>query len=488
MNAPLRRVAVAVMVLFALLILNANYVQWLKAEDLRADPGNTRVRQSEYGRQRGSIVVDGQAVARSEATSDQLKYLRQYPKGPIYAHSTGWYSLLYNASGIERAENSILSGDDDELFTSNLRDLFTGRDPKGGNVVLTLDQRTQETAYQAMAGKHVGAVVALDPRSGEILAMVSTPSYDPGRLSSHDFTAMRQYGDSLESAAPDPRVNRATERRYFPGSTFKVVVSAAALQDGDKDYSPDTEVDAPTDYTLPGTETPLPNFEGESCGGGGKISLQQALTISCNTAFAILGIDLGEDALRTQAERFGITDEGFEMPLQVEGSTLGNMPGDAARGQASIGQREVQITPLQGAMIAAGVANDGVVMKPYLVKEVQAPDLSTVRETDESQFSVAMTKDAANELTQMMVSVVDNGTGRGAHIEGVEVAGKTGTAESSDVEGAPEHAWFIGFAPADNPTVAVAVLLERAGTTGGRAAAPIAGNVIRAALESQGGR
>lgn len=485
MNAPLRRVAIAVIVLFGLLIVNANYVQVLHAGALRSDPGNTRVLLSEYQRQRGSIVVDGRAIARSVPTKDRLKYLREYPGGPTYAPATGFYSLIYGPAGMERAKNPILSGTDDRLLTRQLSDLLTGRDPKGGNVVLTLDSKAQETAYRDMA-KQTGAVVALDPRTGAILAMVSTPSYDPATVSSHDPAKIRKSYTELGKQTPDPMLDRAISARYPPGSVFKVVVSAAALQHGVK---PNDRIPALTRFILPGTHTQLKNFDNETCGDGKTDTFLHALTISCNTAFAQLGITLGKDTIEQQARAFGIDDQSFTMPLRVAPSTLGDIPDRAALGQSSIGQRNVQITPMQAAMIAAAVGNGGVLMQPYLVKELQAPDLSTLSTTEPHEIGRTMPADVASTLTGMMVNVVAHGTGRSAQIDGVDVAGKTGTAENE--KGAQPHAWFIGFAPADHPTVAVAVLLEHAGVsgdevTGGKAAAPIARDVIQAVLRSQG--
>lgn len=487
MNAPLRRVAVAILVLFGLLIVNVNYVQVIHADKLRADPGNTRVLLSEYENQRGSIVVDGKTVAQSVATDDRLKYLRKYANGPEYAPVTGYYSLVNGAHGVERAENKILSGKDDRMFTRQLSDLFTGRDPKGGNVVLTINSKAQDAAFKGLKDQ-VGAVVALDPRDGAILAMASTPSYDPNVLSSHDPASIRKKLEEYGNATPDPMINRAIQARYPPGSVFKVIVSAAALQNGTK---PDDRIPAPTDYTLPGTRQKLKNFAGETCGDGSTDTFKHALTISCNTAFAELGISLGEDTIRAQAAAFGIDDSEFTMPIGVTASTLGDIVDDAALGQSSIGQRDVQITPMQGAMIAAAVANGGTLMKPHLVKELQGPDLTTLDTTKPEMMGQAMPGDVADQLTDMMSSVVNNGTGRSAQIDGVQVAGKTGTAEN--IPGDQPHAWFIGFAPADHPTVAVAVLLEHAGVrgnevTGGEAAAPIARDVIKAVLQSQGGR
>jgi peptidoglycan glycosyltransferase len=478
-NAPLRRVAISVLVLFTLLIINVNYIQVVRADKLRDDPSNTRVLAEEYDRERGSIVVDGKEIALSTPTEGRLKYLRTYPQGPLYAGVTGYYSLVYSNTGLERAENDVLSGSDPRLVLRRLADLFTGRDPAGGDVVLTLDPAVQEAAMSGLEGV-TGAVVALDPSTGAVLGLASTPSYDPTQLSSHDPDAIRDYRQQLTD---DQLTNQAIEQRYSPGSIFKVIVSAAALASGD--YTPDTAVPAPDELTLPGTSTTMENFGGESCNGGADQKLIDALTISCNTAFAQLGIDLGEDRIREMAAGFGITDEGFDMPLKVAPSTLGEIDGDAQLGVSSIGQQDVQLTPMQAAMIAAAVANDGSLMKPYLVDHVTAPDLSVIDRTDPEQMSEPISADVANQLTEMMTSVVDRGTGQRAQIAGVDVAGKTGTAENADE--ADDHSWFIGFAPADDPKIAVAVFVRNGGSTGGDISAPIARSVMEAYLAGQGG-
>lgn len=489
MNAPLRRVAIAALILFALLIGNANYVQVFEGNKLRTDSGNVRVLLDEYERQRGAIVVDGKAVAESRSTNDRLKYLRTYPGKEAYAPATGFYSLIYGPTAIEQTDNDLLTGSDSRLFIRRLSDLLTGRDPRGGNVVLTLNAAAQEKAYKELAGRR-GAVVALDPRTGAILALASSPSYDPSQLSSHDPKAIRAAYNKLTADDNDPMLDRAINQSYPPGSTFKVVVSAAALQNG---RTPDTVVDCPHRYKLPQSSKELKNFGDESCSAD-HVPLITAFTNSYNTAFAKLGDDLGESAVRRQAEAFGINDSAFSTPLQVSGSSIGPVGDAAALAQSSIGQRDVKLTPLQGAMIAAAVANRGQLMKPYLVKELQAPDLSVIDRTNPQPLNPdqpqAVPSDVASQLTRMMVSVVQNGTGRKAQLPGVQVAGKTGTAENAP--GKQPHAWFIGFAPADNPTVAVAVVIENAGNenneaTGGEASAPIARDVMKAVLDSQRG-
>ena len=480
MNAPLRRVAISVLVLFTLLIVNVNYIQVVRSDELRNNSSNTRVLAAEYDRERGAIVVAGNAVAESVPTDGRLKYLRQYPQGELYAAVTGYHSLIYNNSQLERAENDVLSGSDGRLALRRLADLFTGRDPAGGDVVLTLDPAVQEAAMAGLEGV-TGAVVALDPSSGAILGMASTPSYDPTRLSSHDPAAIRAYWDELGAAERDPRLNRAIGDNYPPGSLFKVVVSAAALEDG---YTPDTVIPAPDELPLPNSSRVIPNFNGSSCSSTGEQTLNDALTISCNTAFAQLGMDLGEDRVREMAEAFGMDGEKFDIPLRVQGSSIGDVEDDAALAQTSIGQRDVRMTPLQAAMIAATVANDGHQMRPYLVDQVQAPDLTVIDSTEPEEWRNPVSVDVANQLTEMMKSVVANGSGRAARIPGVEVAGKTGTAQVS--EDVADHTWFMGFAPADDPKIAVAVFVANGGGTGGERSAPIARQVMQAYLDGLG--
>ncbi|MCZ2827364.1 penicillin-binding transpeptidase domain-containing protein [Modestobacter sp. VKM Ac-2986] len=483
MNAPLRKVAIAVLVLFTLLIVNVNVIQVVRADGLRDNERNTRRISDQYNRERGAIVVAGNEIASSvpSAPDDPLRYTRTYAQGPLYAPVTGYQSILGTAEGLEEAEDAVLNGDDDRLFGRRVADLFTGRDPSGGNVELTLDPAVQQAAMEGLDGV-TGAVVALDPATGAVLALASTPTYDPNRLSVHDPDAVRAYDSEITpeegSGAVDPRSNQATDERNHPGSIFKVVVSAAALAGGD--YTPDTVIAAPRDYVLPGTTTDLQNFGNEACDPSGQQRLIDALTISCNTAFAQLGIDLGEDRVREMAAAFGIDDETLDMPLEVAGSTLGTFEGDAQLGQSSIGQSSVQLTPMQAAMIASAVANDGSLMKPFLVDSIQAPDLSVIDQTDPEEMSQPVSAEVAEQLTTMMRSVVDNGTGRRARIDGVQVAGKTGTAETGT--DAPDHNWFIGFAPADDPTIAVAVFVKNGGGTGGDTSAPIARAVLEARL------
>jgi peptidoglycan glycosyltransferase len=492
-NAPLRKVAISVLVLFTLLIVNVNVIQVVRAQSLRENPRNTRVLTAEYDRERGAIVVAGNEIASSVPTGETLNYLRQYPQGPLYAAVTGYYSVLFGKTGLERAENDVLAGTDDRLALRRLGDILTGRDPSGGNVQLTLDPAVQQAAMDGLNGV-TGAVVALDPSTGAILGMASTPTYDPAQLSSHDPAAMRGYDAQITpadgSGQDDPRVNQAISQIYAPGSVFKLIVAAAALSSGN--YTSQTAVPAPDIYTPPGTSTGLRNYNQESCNGGADQPLIDALTISCNTAFAQLGVTLGKNRIRDMATAFGINDQGFQVPLTVHGSTIGPIQDEAALAQSSIGQRDVQLSPLQAAMISAAIANKGTLMKPYLVDSIQAPDLSVIDQTSPEKMSQPISSDIAGQLTKMMTSVVDRGTGMKARISGVQVAGKTGTAEVGTTgDQAAPHTWFTGFAPADNPKIAVAVFIKNGGHTGtegtgGDISAPIARSVIQAYLSGRG--
>ncbi len=487
MNRPLRKVAVALLSLFGLLLLNANWVQVVKGDSYRDNPRNSRVLLRTYSIERGPIAVlgdDGRSrvpLASSRATGGTLKYLRTYQDGAPYAHVTGFYSLVYGRTGIERSEDQVLSGDDDRLFVRRLSDYVTGREPSGGGVVLTLNDAAQRAAFEGL-GDQRGAVVALDPRTGEVLALVSTPSYDPARLSSFDTKAIRSYYEQLINDDQDPLLNRAINQLYPPGSTFKVVTTAAALSSGD--YQPDTQIPSPPQLTLPQTSQTLKNFAGEQCSGATS-TLAEALRVSCNTAFGQLGLDLGADALREQAQAFGFGSDELAVPTRVDASRFPDDPNPPQTAQSAIGQFDVRVTPLQMAMVAAGVANKGEVMSPYLVREVTAPDESRLDRAEPQVLNRAVSEQVAAQLTTMMQAVVDSGTGTAAQINGIPVAGKTGTAQNA--RGAAPHAWFIGFAPADDPQVAVAVLVENGGNvgqsaTGGAVAAPIAQRVMRAVL------
>jgi peptidoglycan glycosyltransferase len=482
-NAPLRRLSVAVMLLFGLLLLNANYLQVVRAEDLHNDGNNPRLIAEEYSRERGPILVGGQPIARSIETDDQLKYLRQYAAGKLYAPATGFYSRIYGATGIEQEANSILAGTDDSLFVRRVIDLLTGTQPKGGSVALTLNPDAQQAAYDGLTQLGArGSVVALDPSTGAILAMVSTPSFDPNPLASHSPDEVRRAYERLDSRRARPLLNRAIRQTYPPGSTFKIVTAAAALESGR--WSPDSEVDNGAELDLPLTDATLPNYDGAPCNSAGRATLTDALRRSCNVAFGQIGLELGAGALLEQAERFGF-NEAFEVPMRTVASRVPENLNEPQTAQAAIGQFDVRATPLQMAMVAAAVANRGIVMEPYLVEEVQAPDLSVIDRARPREVGTAMSPQTAAALARMMTAVVDTGTGSNGAIEGVQVGGKTGTAQQG--ENRAPHAWFVSFAPSDaDPQVAVAVIVEEGAdepeVSGNQIAAPIANAVMRAVL------
>lgn len=481
MNAPIRRVAIAALALFGLLFLNVNYLQVVEAESLRNNPRNNRLLLDEYGRPRGDIIAGRTTLVESRKTDDRLEYLRVYANGDpnlakVFAPVTGYYSLVYGATAVERAYNDVLSGNDDRLFVRRLSDILTGRSPQGGSVELTILPDLQRLAARQL-GNRRGAVVALNPRTGAILAMVTSPSFDPNVLSSHDPSKIRAANERLLDNRDEPLVNRAAEEVYPPGSTFKVVVAAAAIEAGMK---PTDQLDCSRAITLPLTRNvQLRNFGNGSCPS--KVTLSQALENSYNTTFATLGMRLGDKKLLEMSEAFGFNARP-DFTLRTVPSVFPQGLNAPQTAQAAIGQFDVRATPLQMAQVAAAIANNGRIMRPYVVSEVLAPDLSVLDKTEPKEQARPFGAETANVLTAMMVDVVKSGTGTRAQIPGVSVAGKTGTAQNAG----PSHAWFIGFAPSTQPQVAVAVIVENGGGddqgTGGRIAAPIAQAVMAEVL------
>ena len=482
MNAPIRRLSVLVGLLFASLLVSTTLIQYVFAASLNARPDNRRTLLSAYNRDRGPILVGTTTIAQSKQTKGgEFTWLRTYPQGKDYAHITGYFSFFGAAGGLELAENSLLSGRSDKLFYRRASDLITGRKPQGATLKLTINAAVQKAAVDALGGQR-GAAVAIDPRTGAILAMVSNPTYDPNILSGHDLSAVEKAYAALNADPKKPLVNRAIGGNlYPPGSTFKIVTAAAALSTGR--YAPDTQLPGPASLDLPQTTTNLDNANGRPCGSG-TVTMTYALQQSCNTPFAYVGMQIGASALREQAARFGIGDE-LDIPLRVQPSTFPATLDEPQTAQSSIGGYEVRVSPLQMAMIAGAIGNNGVVMRPYLVQSVMGSDLSVIEEAQPERLSEAVTPTVAAQLTAMMRAVVEGGTGHNAQIPGVAVAGKTGTARHAD--GKAPHAWFISFAPADNPTIAVAVVVEEGGSAGQEAAggtvsAPIARAMMEAAL------
>ncbi|HEX8780483.1 MAG TPA: penicillin-binding transpeptidase domain-containing protein, partial [Nocardioides sp.] len=439
MNKPIRTISVFCMLLFLALMLNATYLMYVRSGDLAEDPRNRRVISEAFSRERGAILVGREPVARSVPSDDQYEYQRTYPQPYKYAPITGYFSY-YSQTGIERSQGEVLSGEDSRLFVTRLVDMLSNTQPQGGNVQLTVDPAAQDAAWAGLQGIGPGvqgAVVALEPSTGKVLAMASSPSFDTNELATHDFGALDENYERLEEAEGEPLTNRAIATTLPPGSTFKLVTAAAAIESGN--YDADSQVPGGFEYQLPQSTTTIGNDGGGNCGGE-RITLTQALAVSCNVTFLTLADELGTEEMKEQAEAFGFNSTALE---DLPGQATSLYPGDMDEPQTAmsgIGQSSVTATPLQMAMVAAGIANDGVVMKPYLVDEVFAPNLDKLDVTDPIEYSEAVSRTTADELTEMMVATVDDGTAYNAAIPGIPVAGKTGTAQSTPDR--PPYAWF----------------------------------------------
>ena len=492
MTRQVRRLSGLMLGLFLALFVNLNVVQVLRADDLADHPANGRLIIQEYRIRRGSIVVGDTPIARSEGTDDEYKYLRVYEPATLYSHLVGYYSIEVQRAGLERTMNDPLTGTRTDILAENLAQLFGERDPAGDTVRLTVEPAVQQAAADAV-GPLTGAVVAIDPRTGEVLAHYSNPTYDPNVLSSHDRGSIQEYWRQLNDDPARPLIDRAVFERYQPGSVMKLIVAAAALE---HDIGVDTQFEDPVSYTPPGTTRPIHNYSGGTCEDTGTITFGQALIVSCNTVFARLGVQLGADRLVEQAEKFGLNRRPpYELP--VSASVIPKELDQPATAQSAIGARDVQVTALQMAMVAGAIVNDGVLMRPRVIVEVLDPSGRRLSATSAAPWvdgpytAQAVSRETAATLRGLMIRVVEVGTGHNAAIEGAIVGGKTGTADPG--EEVTPHAWFVGFAEVPEggggsvPRVAVAVVLPNAGegATGGGTAAPIARAVMAAALASR---
>lgn len=483
MNKPIRTISTFCLLLFVALMVNVSYLQYYKAGDLDKDPRNKRVLAASYARERGAILVGRKPVAQSLPSKDEYKFQRTYSQPFKYAPITGFFSY-YSQTGIEQAQNGVLSGEDDSLFVTRLVDLLSNSGTQGGSVELTIDPKAQDAAYEGLLslGEGVqGAIVALEPSSGKILAMVSSPTFDPNKLASHDFASVIETYDRLNTDDSEPLLNRAIQTTLPPGSTFKIVTAAAALESGNYDAS--SLVPGGPTYQLPLTgnsASGLIDNEGRDCGSD-RIPFTQAMENSCNTTFAALANEVGADAMEKQAEAFGFNSSYLEDLRPQAVSQFPEEMDAAETGQSGIGQFDVRSTPLQMAMVVAGVANAGIVMRPYIVDEVQSPAVDVLQKTDPEELSKAIESSTASELTKLLVATVDSGTASPAAIPGIEVAGKTGTAQSG-LAGVAPYAWFVSFAPADNPQVAVAVMIQKADIPRGEIAGGLLGGPIAKAI------
>lgn len=489
MNRSVRRIALAIGLAFAALVAQLTYVQVVSADRFAEHPANRRLLVKEYRIDRGKIVAGDEVVAESAPTNDNLKYLRRYPQKSLFAHISGYYSIVYGRGGLERTFNDFLTGSGPGEAFENLVDDLLGRDRKGHTLILTIDPKLQRIAAD-MLGKQRGAVAAIDSETGEVLALHSYPAYDPNVLSSHRPDAIREAWERLNADPTKPLLSRAAQERYPPGSTFKVLVTAAALEAGIK---PSATYPNPRELTLPLTNRTLKNFGRRACAGGAsRISMATGLRVSCNTTFAQIGMQLGAERLAAMTEAFGFgRAPAFDLP--VVASCLQSDPRGGCAEVAldkpqtafsAIGQFGVRVTPLQMAMVAAAASNGGMLVQPHVVKRVLDFSGRTVATLAPAPAGPIFSKETADTLRRLMIEVVERGTGRNARISGVRIGGKTGTAETG-VEGQSPHAWFIAF----GPRIAVAVVVENGGdlgddATGGKVAAPIARALIQARIAS----
>lgn len=478
MNRQIARIFGLFTLLFALLIGFTSQWSIFAAEDLEANTANRRPLLEQERTPRGEITAtDGTTLAVSEAVDDGAedpRYERRYPEGPLFSHAVGYFFTGQGSSGLERFYDDELSGQGEEFET--ILDQLQNQDVEGDDLVTTLDPQAQQVALDALAGQ-AGSVVAIEPDTGKVRVMASLPDFDPNSIPDSL--------DELNQAEESPILNRATQARYQPGSTFKVVTAAAALDSGE--FTPDTVVDGSSPADIGGA--PLENFEGEA---GGPVPLSEALTRSVNTAFARIGEQLGTETLFEYMDGFGFfTEPPLDYPADqlfasgvYDGERLVQDDEPVDIGRVAIGQERIQVTPLQMAMVVSAVANDGSLMEPRLGEEVRASDGRVTERIRSSEASQVMSPESADALTAMMVNVVAAGTGTNAQIDGVDVAGKTGTAE---VEGGlSNQASFVAFAPAEEPEIAIAVFVEDTQSTGGDVAAPIAQTVLQELLAQEG--
>ncbi|GEB59567.1 peptidoglycan D,D-transpeptidase FtsI family protein [Streptomyces gardneri] len=486
MNKPLRRVAIFCGLLVFALLLRDNWLQFVRADELNAHPKNTRVRIERYANERGNIIVDGKPITGSvDSGGNYYKYKRTYVNGPMWAPVTGYASQVYDANQIEKIEDGILTGNDDRLFFDRTLAMFTGDKKKGGDVVTTLSGAAQKAAYEGL-GKNTGAVVAIEPSTGKVLALASTPSYDPASIAgSNDEKAWV----ALNGAKNKPMQNRALREIYPPGSVFKVVTAAAALESG-KVTDINAATETPEGWKIPLSRVPMKNHSG----GCANASLNEALRVSCNSVFAKLGDDVGRDKMVEMAEKFGFNAEQFT-PVRSAASVYDKQADRGGNALSSIGQFNTATTPLQMAMVTAAIANDGKLMKPYMIDKLVAPNLDVIKQNDPEEMSRPVSPENAQKLQQMMENVVSKGTGAKAdlNMDGVRVGGKTGTAQHGEKNAKRPYAWFISYAKTDQGSpVAVAVIVEDAEGTnredisGGGLAAPIAKAVMKAVIKNRG--
>jgi peptidoglycan glycosyltransferase len=505
----IRRLGIGLVVLFGLLFAQLSYVQVIHADYIKARPANAR-RQiiAEYRVERGPIIsADGVVLARSVRNPDrrsELRFRRLYPEGPLFAGITGYYSRIYGRAELEQAANPYLSGDAPELAVSTFTDLILGRQRKGGAVITTIRADLQRAAADAL-GDLPGAVVAVEPETGDVLALYANPTYDPNAISSGTDESINEAWEAIRTDPDQPLISRAKDELFLPGSTGKLVTASAALENG---IDPnDVRWPNPRFLDLPQTSNTLANFGDSHCNGGSQmVSMAEAFQESCNVTFAEIGLDLGAREMSEQARAYGFCATDPPEQVECEAPTIpfvlpwanGRFPVPSYFADrqpqlafSAIGLDNVLTNPLHLALISASIANDGQMMQPRLITEVRDPTGRVVREFDPEQYGQPISDDSAREMREMMLSVTQGGTATSA-FSGfpIDVAGKTGTATNG--EDRPPNAWFTAFAPAgqgDVAEIAVAVIVLDGGNlgneaTGGQVSAPIARAVIDAYLSA----
>jgi peptidoglycan glycosyltransferase len=484
MDRSIRRLGVFLMLCFSALFVQLNFIQVYRAPDLNSKPTNNRAIDQSFSKPRGTIATaDGVLLARSVPSNDHLQYQREYPEGELYAALTGYFNYSRGATGLERSYNEELSGKTAKQQVREIGDLFVSTD-RTGNLKLSVRSDVQKVAQQAL-GDQKGTVVALNPTTGEVVALWSNPSFDPNLLASHNVTQSEAAYKLLSAAEGNPMLPKAYREIYPPGSTFKVVTGSTGVESGG--VTP-TEPVYPTvrSITVKGTDRPLRNFDGSLCGG----TLFTILAKSCNTSFAQMGLDNGGDKMVAGAEAFGFNARPpFDLPAVASNFKTDFTRNEPALAQSSIGQNETAATPLQMALVAAGIANDGVIMEPHVVSEIRDGEGDLVRKYDPTQWKRAVSPQTADIMRQGMREVVANGSATRLQINGLDVGAKTGTAQFGPSAPLRSHAWVIAWAgqPNQKPSIAVAVIVEdqdgASESTGGRLAAPIAKQVIEAAMQ-----
>jgi peptidoglycan glycosyltransferase len=482
-NQAIRNSWIAAISMFVLIFGALSYVQVVGADELEANVWNKRTLLQNYCNDRGAIIVGGTPVAESVAAAESCAFQRTYTEPELYAGITGYFSRSYGVTGLEKTMTKELAGSSDQQFLDRVGQLFLGNQPKGASVELTLDPKIQKLAYDLIPAGQRGSIVVTNPKTGAILAMVSKPSYDPNLIATQDPAAEAANFAELNKVPGinlNQNVSGPTGALLAPGSVFKLVDTAAALSSGK--YNKDSTLDNPAELSFPGIQYKLPNYAGGNCYTRSTASFAFALQQSCNTPFAKIALDLGQQAIADQAEKFGFgQDFGDQLKLDSAPSIFPVEPmDDAGLAQSSIGQRDVRATPLQINQMTAAIANGGVQMQPNLIKAIRSPDLRPISEPAPQVLRTSTTPEIARQINEWMVSVVSDGIGRNAAVPGVKVAGKTGTAELGN---GLNNSWFTGFAPANDPQVAVTIVVEGVDiTTGAKLTSPNAKKIFEAVL------